>query len=88
MTGAGQALAQPAPTTPQATSAATCQSFWPSQHLVCGEILDLYKSLGGPAGTLSYPQGSEAPAGDGVGTRQVFLGGTVYYSPATSAYIE
>ena len=55
------------------TSAATCQSFWPSPWQVCGEILDLYKSLGGPAGTLPCPQGSEAPAGDGVGTRQVFL---------------
>lgn len=88
LTGAGQVLAQPAPTAPQATSAATCQSFWPSPYQVCGEILDLYKSLGGPSSTLSFPNSSEAPAGDGVGTRQVFLGGTVYYSPTTGAYIE
>ncbi|WP_374198296.1 hypothetical protein [Rhodococcus sp. BP-316] len=38
--------------------------------------------------SLSYPQGPEAPAGDGVGTRQAFFGGTVYYSPTTGAYIE
>ncbi|WP_308115702.1 hypothetical protein [Rhodococcus sp. BP-241] len=88
LTGAAQAMAQPAPTAPQATAAATCESFWPSRHQVCGEILDLYNSLGGPTSTLSYPQGPEAPAGDGVGTRQAFFGGTVYYSPTTGAYIE
>ncbi|MBY6350620.1 hypothetical protein HQ607_09925 [Rhodococcus corynebacterioides] len=81
-------MAQPAPTAPQATAAATCQSYWPTPYPVCGAILDLYKSLGGPSSTLSYPKSSEAPAGDGIGTRQAFLGGTVYYSPTTGAYIE
>lgn len=88
LTGAGQVMAQPAPTTPQATAAATCESFWPTRHQVCGEILDLYNFLGGPSSTLSYPQGPEAPAGDGIGIRQAFFGGTVYYSLATGAYVE
>ncbi|WP_328811799.1 LGFP repeat-containing protein [Rhodococcus sp. NBC_00294] len=88
LAGAGQAMAQPASAAPQATAAATCQSFWPTPYPVCGEILDLYTSLGGPTGTLSYPQGPEAPAGDGIGTRQAFLGGSVYYSPTTGAYVE
>ena len=85
LTATGPAAAQPAP---QAPVAATCQSFWPTPYQVCGEILDLYKSLGGPSSSLSYPSSSEVPAGDGIGTRQSFFGGTVYYSPTTGAFVE
>lgn len=88
LTGAGHATAEPAPTALQASAAVECQSFWPVRFEVCGEILDLYRSLGGPGSTLLFPSGAEAPAGDGAGTRQVFLGGSVYYSPTTGAYIE
>jgi uncharacterized protein with LGFP repeats len=87
-TGTAHAVAQPADTAPQSPATTTCQSFWPTPYQVCGDILDLYTSLGGPSSTLSFPSGTEAPAGDGIGTRQAFFGGAVYYSPATGAYIE
>lgn len=88
LTGAGHAAAQPVNAAPHASASATCQSFWPSTYQVCGEILDFYRWLGGPGNTMSFPSGAEEPAGDGAGTRQVFLGGSIYYSPTTGAYIE
>ena len=57
-------------------------------YKVCGESSTSTNPSADPAASLSFPNSSEAPAADGVGTRQVFLGGTVYYSPATGAYIE
>ncbi|WP_328811810.1 hypothetical protein [Rhodococcus sp. NBC_00294] len=69
-------MVQPAPTHPRSpsTAAETCESFWPTRQ-VCGEILDLYKSLVGSSSTLSYPQVPESPTGDGIDIRQVFFGG-------------
>ncbi|MBX4171770.1 hypothetical protein K3M35_24560 [Rhodococcus sp. DMU2021] len=50
-----------------------CQQFWPSEHWVCGEILNKYLSLGGSSSFLWLPNSPELTNPDGSGKRQQFL---------------
>ncbi|OZE92925.1 hypothetical protein CH299_28885 [Rhodococcus sp. 14-2686-1-2] len=86
---AGLATAQAAPTSGSAavtTVAADCQLYWPTPYSVCGEIRDLYNSLGGPASALSFPKGAEVTNPDG-SKYSPFLNGTIAWSPSTGAYV-
>ena len=75
------AAAAPAPG-PSTATVTPCKSYWPSPYVVCGDIRDLYDSLGGATGSLSFPTGSASAAPDGIGTRQQFANGAIYSSPA------
>ncbi|WP_084727270.1 LGFP repeat-containing protein [Rhodococcoides yunnanense] len=91
LTGLGSAQAEPTPapafgSAAVVPAAADCQTFWPSVHKVCGEIRDLYVSLGGPTSALSFPAGPEVTNPDG-SKYSTFLGGTIYWSPSTGAYV-
>ncbi|WP_080737919.1 LGFP repeat-containing protein [Rhodococcoides fascians] len=90
-TGLGAAHAEPAPAPAAGSSAiisaaADCQAYWPSPYTVCGEIRDLYNSIGGPASSLSFPKGPEVTNPDG-SKYSTFLNGTIAWSAATGAYI-
>jgi uncharacterized protein with LGFP repeats len=86
----GLATAQAAPESGSSSgatvAAADCTSFWPSQYQVCGEIRDLYLSLGGPQSALSFPSGPETTNPDG-SKYSTFLNGTIYWTPSTGAYV-
>ncbi|OZD06520.1 hypothetical protein CH275_09890 [Rhodococcus sp. 06-235-1A] len=85
----GLATAQAAPSTGSSsvtTVAAECTSFWPSPHQVCGEIRDLYVSLGGAQSALSFPSGPEVTNPDG-SKYSTFFNGTIHWSQATGAYV-
>jgi uncharacterized protein with LGFP repeats len=89
LTGLSAAQAEPAPAFGSAAvvpAAADCQTFWPSVHKVCGEIRDLYVSLGGPTSALSFPAGPEVTNPDG-SKYSTFLNGTIYWSASTGAYV-
>jgi hypothetical protein len=91
LTGTATAHAEPEPA-PAAGSSATipaaadCQLFWPSPYQVCGDIRDLYVSLGGVQSTLSFPSGPEVTNPDG-SKYSTFVNGTIYWSAATGAYV-
>ena len=88
MSGLATAHATPAvPGVPTVSVAGTCQSYWPSPYLVCGEIRDLYNSLGGPSGSLSFPKTAEITNPDG-STQQAFINGTITWTAATGAYVS
>lgn len=83
------ATAQAAPDTGSSsptTVAADCQLYWPSPYKVCGEIKDLYNSLGATQSALSFPTAAEVANPDG-SRYSTFLNGTIYWSPATGAYV-
>ncbi|BAH56075.1 hypothetical protein [Rhodococcus opacus] len=84
--GTVTAAAAPAPG-PVHVQAADCKGYWPSPYQVCGEIKDLYDSLGGPSSSLSFPKGNEVTNPDG-SKRQEFLGGAIVWTAATGAYVE
>ncbi|WP_181762833.1 hypothetical protein [Rhodococcus spelaei] len=63
-----------------------CQYFWPSPHAVCGAILDKYLSLGGSNSFLKHPINVELGNPDGVGRRQEFLVGPIYWHPTHGAH--
>ncbi|MFI8664140.1 LGFP repeat-containing protein [Rhodococcus qingshengii] len=62
-----------------------CQIYWPSPNEVCGLIRDKYNLLGGPGSFLSFPRTNELTNPDGFGRRSEFLGGSIYWSPASGA---
>lgn len=63
-----------------------CQVYWPAPYEVCGAIRDKYNSLGGPNSFLLFPKSNELVNPDGFGRRSEFLGGNIYWSPATGAH--
>ena len=67
-------------------SATGCEVFWPSPSLVCGAILERYKQIGGPVSWLGLPQTNELTNPDGQGRRTEFMGGSIYWHPATGAH--
>ncbi|WP_100497666.1 N-acetylmuramoyl-L-alanine amidase [Geodermatophilus chilensis] len=56
-------------------------------HIVRGNILDAYRTAGGPTGGLGFPTTSDAPTPDGRGYFVRFQGGDIYWSPTTGARI-
>ncbi|MGV8872174.1 MAG: LGFP repeat-containing protein [Rhodococcus sp. (in: high G+C Gram-positive bacteria)] len=85
----GLATAQAAPdagSTAAVTAAADCQTYWPTPYKVCGEIRDLYNSLGGPSSALSFPSGPEVTNPDG-SKYSTFLNGTIQWSASAGAYV-
>lgn len=86
--GLTTAHATPAlPAVPTVSVAGNCQSYWPSPYEVCGEIRDLYNSLGGPSGSLSFPNAAEITNPDG-SKQQTFIKGTIIWTAATGAYVD
>ena len=82
------AQATPAvPAVPTVSVAGTCQSYWPSPYLVCDEIRDLYNSLGGPSGSLSFPKDAEVPNPDG-SKQQTFVNGTITWTATGGAHVS
>ncbi|MFD2414760.1 choice-of-anchor D domain-containing protein [Amycolatopsis pigmentata] len=58
-------------------------------HAVHGAILDHYKALGGPAGSLGYPVTDEQGTPDGTGRYNHFNGSggaSIYWTPNTGAW--
>ena len=55
-------------------------------QVVWGGVYATYRSLGYENGFLGYPTSAEVPAEDGVGRRQSFQGGAIYWSPDTGAH--
>ncbi|MFI0166466.1 LGFP repeat-containing protein [Streptomyces sp. NPDC017095] len=55
-------------------------------HAIWGLIGDKWGQLGWEAGSLGYPTSDEIRLPDGKGVRQVFQGGSVYWSPDTGAH--
>jgi uncharacterized protein with LGFP repeats len=63
--------------------------YWTSAngaHLIYGEIYKKWISLSGEAGALGYPLTDETSSGTHGGRYNDFLGGTIYWSPATGAH--
>ncbi len=59
-------------------------------HVLYGAILDRYRELGGPAGTLGYPTNDESDTGDGVGRFSDFAapgGASVFWTPESGAWV-
>lgn len=86
---AAMATAQAAPGTGSSsltTVAVDCQLYWPSPYQVCGEIKDLYNSLGATQSALSFLKTAEVTNPDG-SKFSTFINGTIYWSPATGAYV-
>ena len=54
---------------------------------VHGAVLDRYLALGGPSGRLGGPLTDELGTPDGRGAYNHFAGGSIYWSPATSAHM-
>ena len=50
-----------------------------------GAIHALWMALGGVLGTLGFPTTDEEPTRDGVGRLNHFVGGSIYWTPATGA---
>ncbi|MFD4660622.1 LGFP repeat-containing protein [Kitasatospora sp. NPDC058444] len=66
------------------TAPASAQPFCGQE--VGGDILAKYVELGGESSPLGCPVDGELANPDGVGRRQQFHGGTVYWSPVTKAH--
>ncbi|MBJ8339529.1 hypothetical protein JGU71_11590 [Antrihabitans sp. YC3-6] len=75
------------PGVPTVAVAGNCQSYWPSPYQVCAEIRDLYNSIGGPSGSLSFPKAAEFTNPDG-SKYQTFINGTIAWTAATGAYVS
>ncbi len=54
-------------------------------QVVWGGVYATFRSLGYETGVLGYPTSAEVPTEDGVGRRQFFQGGAIYWSPGTGA---
>ncbi|HIW94969.1 MAG TPA: hypothetical protein H9867_00545 [Candidatus Corynebacterium gallistercoris] len=63
-----------------------CRTYWPSPYRVCGAIRKKYDSLGGPASFLTWPRSDEVGVPDGVGRRNEFVNGFIYWHPDTGAH--
>ena len=64
----------------------TCRTYWPSPFKVCGKIREKYDSLGGPQNFLTWPKSDELKVPDGVGRRNEFVNGFIYWHPNTGAH--
>lgn len=73
-----QAFATVAPT--------NCRTYWPSTFKVCGEIRKKYDSMGGPNSFLTWPKSNELGLPDGVGRRNEFINGFIYWHPSFGAH--
>ncbi|MCI6206504.1 MAG: hypothetical protein MR654_06250, partial [Corynebacterium glucuronolyticum] len=58
-----------------------CKPLWPTGIEMCGAILDKFTQLGWPANWLGWPTEPEAQNPDGVGYRQRFTAGFIYWHP-------
>ena len=67
-------------------TAASCQTFWPSPHQVCGAILERYIQQGAQFGWMLLPSEGQALNPDGQGYRQRFMAGFIYWHPTTGAH--
>lgn len=63
-----------------------CQTFPFSSHQVCGAILERYLQLGGATSWLLWPTEPMTLNPDGVGYRQRFVNGFIYWHPSTGAH--
>lgn len=63
-----------------------CKTFLFSPHQVCGAILERYEARGGQFGWLMHPVEPMYLNPDGVGYRQMFRNGFIYWHPATGAH--
>ena len=63
-----------------------CRTYWPSPFKVCGKIREKYDSLGGPKSFLTWPKSNELGVPDGVGRRNEFVNGVIYWHPQTGAH--
>lgn len=63
-----------------------CRTYWPSPFKVCGKIREKYDSLGGPKSFLTWPKSNELGVPDGVGRRNEFVNGFIYWHPQTGAH--
>ncbi|MCX2164014.1 LGFP repeat-containing protein [Corynebacterium auriscanis] len=59
-----------------------CRTYWPSPFKVCGKIREKYDSLGGPKSFLAWPKSNELGVPDGVGRRNEFVNGFIYWQNA------
>ncbi|WP_426707173.1 hypothetical protein ACEN2D_06955 [Corynebacterium auriscanis] len=73
-----QAFAAAAPT--------NCRTYWPSTVKVCGEIRKKYDAMGGPNSFLTWPKSNELGLPDGVGRRNEFVNGFIYWHPNYGAH--
>ncbi|MFC9762741.1 amidase domain-containing protein [Rhodococcus jostii] len=53
---------------------------------MCGLILDKYRAMGGPSGSLGYPTTNENVLPDQVGRSSVFEHGSIFWSPNFGAH--
>lgn len=63
-----------------------CRTYWPSPFKVCGEIRKKYDALGGPNSFLTWPKSDELGVPDGVGRRNEFVNGFIYWHPNYGAH--
>ncbi|MFC9766605.1 LGFP repeat-containing protein [Rhodococcus jostii] len=56
------------------------------KYYVCGLILEKYKSMDGPRGSLGMPTSNEKVLPDQVGRVSVFEHGSIYWSPSSDAH--
>lgn len=63
-----------------------CKPLWPTGIEMCGAILDKFTQLGWPANWLGWPSEPEAQNPDGVGYRQRFTAGFIYWHPQIGAH--
>ncbi|WP_312977261.1 hypothetical protein [Corynebacterium sp.] len=63
-----------------------CRTYWPSPFKVCGKIREKYDAMGGPASFLTWPRSDEMGVPDGVGRRNEFVNGFIYWHPSTGAH--
>lgn len=68
-----------------AAAPANCTTYWPSPYRVCGAIREKYESIGGPTSFLTFPKSDELGVPDGVGRRNEFVNGFIYWHPDTGA---
>lgn len=68
------------------SAAAHCSTYWPSPYQVCGAIREKYDAMGGPRSFLTWPKSNELGVPDGVGRRNEFLNGHIYWHPDTGAH--
>ncbi|MFC8383755.1 hypothetical protein [Nocardia sp. NPDC057272] len=81
-----EAALVPRPGARSARAAAGCQVYWPAPYEVCGAIKDKYNELGGPNSFLLWPTSNELTNPDGVGRRNTFTNGPIYWSPWGGAH--
>ncbi|MGO3789232.1 MAG: LGFP repeat-containing protein [Corynebacterium variabile] len=63
-----------------------CTTYWPSPYKVCGAIREKYDAIGGPTSFLTWPKSDELGVPDGVGRRNEFVNGFIYWHPTTGAH--